>query len=384
VPSLTSAPAAIEVEDLPPPDATAPGVPWAEAELGGPLWANGAPAELSELLRRLPTAIGEPTLAQLQKALLAAPGPASGTGDGLLGLRVDLLLRMAEPETALELLGLVPEPQAAEFAGSRMRALLAAGRTGPACEAATSATDTASPWPEMQVLCAALAHDATAVELGLDRLVALDLSVNPNLAGLARAAAAGIRFELHPPVGDDAVLLPLLRSVAINVDPAAIAALPVPARRALAANPGLSSAARAAAAAPARPGPSIRPEFNGVVPTDWAAARSAVPPEQRDRWVALVDGLGVPIPEAVWRELSATALRQAAPAPDLFLWRGFERAGFLEQRGGVLLFALLLLDGRPETAAAVTLRRVLDGLLGLGLERDARALAAGTAGALGL
>jgi hypothetical protein len=45
---------------------------------------------------------------------------------------------------------------------------------------------------------------------------------------------------------------------------------------------------------------------------------------------------------------------------------------------------LLLLAGRPEGAASVTLRRALDALLALGLERDARALAAGTGGALGL
>ena len=50
----------------------------------------------------------------------------------------------------------------------------------------------------------------------------------------------------------------------------------------------------------------------------------------------------------------------------------------------MLLFMLLLLDGRPEAAAPVTLRRALDALLALGLERDARALAAGTGGALGL
>ena len=39
----------------------------------------------------------------------------------------------------------------------------------------------------------------------------------------------------------------------------------------------------------------------------------------------------------------------------------------------MLLYILLLLDGRPEAAAPVTLRRALDALLALGLERDARA-----------
>ena len=50
----------------------------------------------------------------------------------------------------------------------------------------------------------------------------------------------------------------------------------------------------------------------------------------------------------------------------------------------MLLYTLLLLDGRPEAVAPVTLRRGLDSFLTLGLERDARALAAGTGGALGL
>ena len=63
------------------------------------------------------------------------------------------------------------------------------------------------------MVCAALARDATAVELGLDRLEALDIAADPNLAGLARAAVAGTRFALRPPVADDAILLPLLRSV---------------------------------------------------------------------------------------------------------------------------------------------------------------------------
>ncbi|MGD9508090.1 MAG: hypothetical protein AB7X49_06010, partial [Geminicoccaceae bacterium] len=65
-------------------------------------------------------------------------------------------------------------------------------------------------------------------------------------------------------------------------------------------------------------------------------------------------------------------------------WHGFDVASLDEQRGGLLLHLLLLLDGRPEEAAPVTLRRALDGLLALGLDQDAKALAAGTGGALGL
>ena len=41
-------------------------------------------------------------------------------------------------------------------------------------------------------------------------------------------------------------------------------------------------------------------------------------------------------------------------------------------------------QGRPEAAAPITLRRALDALVGLDLQPAARALAAGTGGALGL
>jgi hypothetical protein len=50
----------------------------------------------------------------------------------------------------------------------------------------------------------------------------------------------------------------------------------------------------------------------------------------------------------------------------------------------MLLHVLLLLDGRPEAAAPVTLRRALDALVSLDLVPEARALAADTGGALGL
>ena len=112
---------------------------------------------------------------------------------------------------------------------------------------------------------------------------------------------------------------------------------------------------------------------------------AGVPPEQRARWAALVDGLGMAIPDTVWNELRQTVGAEPGSPPSLFLWRGFELARTCRSSGEPsLLFVLLLLDGRPEAAAPVTLRRALDALLALGLERDARALAAGTGGALGL
>ena len=370
----------IDVQDLPAPAAPTAGLAAAEVELAGPLWGNGAPPGLAGLLERLPTAIQEPTLRELQRALLAAPGPGELGADGLLGVRAARLLAMGEAATALELLEATPPTP--EFDALRLRAGLAAGRTETACATAT-ATD-GSPWLEARLVCAGLARDVAAVDLALERLAADGVTPDPNLAGLARAAAGGTRYELRPPVADDALLVPLLRVVPVDLDASAAAGLPVVARRALADNPGLSSATRAAVLPAPGPGPSIRPELTGAEPGDWAAAAASVPQEQRARWAALVDGLGVPVPDAVWDGLATAAVPDPGPPPELALWRGLELARLAEQRGGVLLFALLLLDGQPAAAAPVTLRRALDALIALGLERDARALAAGTGGALGL
>lgn len=376
--------APIKVEDLAAPTLSALGLPAAETLLGGPLWANSAPPGLELLLARLPTATADPTLLTLQRGLLTAPGPADAPPELLLA-RVDRLLAMAEPAAAQQLLELVPDGAAGpEVTVRRLWAALAAGQTQPACEAARAQAALTPPWPAARIVCAALAHDPAAVQLDLDLLESRGETIDSTLAGLARAAAAGERFTLPPALPNDALLLPLLRTVQLDVDPGTVAALPMPARRALAENPGLPAAARAAAGGPPRPGPSVRPEFAGNAPTDWAGAMASVPAAQRARWLALTDGLGVAVPDPVWDELYRTDPADPGPAPDLALWRGFELARVGEQRGGMLLYVLLLLDGRPEAAAPVTLRRALDALVELGLAEQARALAAGTGGALGL
>ena len=141
---------------------------------------------------------------------------------------------------------------------------------------------------------------------------------------------------------------------------------------------------RAAAAAPARAGPSVRPELNGTAPGRLAGGVHGVAPAHREAWAALADGLGLDLPETLWIQLAAAPAGSPAPAPELAAWRGFEMARARGERGAMLLHLLLLLDGRPEAAAPVTLRRALDGLVSLDLRQEARALAAGTGGAMGL
>jgi hypothetical protein len=376
--------AAIKVEDLTPPESTSLGLADAEAELGGPLWTKGVPPDLPELLSRLPASITEPTLAGLQRSLLAAPMPMNDGADALFLLRLDRLLAMGEGATALQLLAQVQDgTKGPELELRRLQARFAAGQVEPACAAAKAQMVADAPWPEARIVCAALAGDMASVELGLDLLDGGDADPAPVLAGLARAAVAGARFSLPAPVPDDPLLLPLMRAVPLDLDEAALASLSVPAKRAVAENVGVAAASRAAVST-RRAGPSVRPELNGTAPADWMGAAAGVPILKATSWLALADGLGLDVPEPVWREFARSAPPDSNPAPDLLLWRGFERARLRDQRGGMLLYTLLLLDGRPEGAASVTLRRALDALLALGLERDARALAAGTGGALGL
>ncbi len=388
-PATTSTPVApeapIAVEPLAAPTLASLGLAGAEAELGGPLWTHGAPEALPALLGRLPTQIDDPILTGLQRALLTAPGPAVDASAELFLLRVDRLLAMAEPTAALDLLALVPEgPPKPEIEARRLQARFALGQVEPGCASAQAAESAVSPWPQARIVCAALAGDAAAVQLGLDLLDARGEATDAVLAELAHAIVGGDRVTLRPPVPDDPLLLPLLRRTVIDVDSAAVTRLPMPVRRALADNPNLASATRAAAAGAPRPGPSTRPELSGRPPTEWLAALDSVPGSRRARWLALVDGLGLEVPEPIWTDLAGMPAQGDGPAPNVALWRGFEMARAGEQRGAMLLYMLLLLDGRPEGAAAITLRRSLDALSELGLDDAARSLAASTGGALGL
>ena len=96
-----------------------------------------------------------------------------------------------------------PRPPSTAGAGARyaarrrIRCAAAAGgssppaRPNPRAPTPRHRRPVASPWPEARVVCAALARDAAAVELGLDLLESRGDPADSTLAGLARAAAAG-------------------------------------------------------------------------------------------------------------------------------------------------------------------------------------------------
>lgn len=375
--------APIAVAPLPPPPESQLGLATAAAALRAPLWPETIPPDLPLLIGRLPAVITEPSLRELQRNLLAAPTPGGAGARELLLARVDRLLAMAEPATALELLALVPEGgEGPAVEARRLEARFAADRVDEAC---ADRGEAAAPLaPRARLVCAALARDPAAVDLGIDLLASRGEPANPDLAALLRAAAAGERARVPSALPDDPLLLPLLRRMKLDLDLDAVGILPPAAKRALLANQGVSSAVRAAAAAPARPGPSVRPELNGTPPGDWAAAFAGVPPRHRETWAALADGLGLALPGFIWSRLAAAPPAATARAPELAAWRGFEVARAGGERGLMLVQMLLLLDGRPEAAAPVSLRRALDALTSLDLVPEARALAAGTGGALGL
>ena len=69
--------------------------------------------------------------------------------------------------------------------------------------------------------------------------------------------------------------------------------------------------------------------------------------------------------------------QQAAPAT--VLWRGLEQAAAERRVGDTVLFALQMLNGRPEAAHPEVLVACLRALSRVGLDRDARAIAVATA-----
>jgi hypothetical protein len=379
----------IQVESLAPPTLAALGSAVAERALGGPLWTRGAGDEVAALIARLPDEVAEPSLRQMQRDLLLAPGPSSGGSPGLLEARVMKLLTMAEPAAALELIGLVPsgsgEPGLERL---RPRVQLAADDTVTPCATGEAAAPgAAAAAAEVEVVCAALAADRARVELELGLLGERGRAASPILGELARSLAADERLAILEPIPADPLLLPLLRRVGLDIDPELAARQPPAVRRALQDNPRLGATIRATAAPAPRPAPSLRPEFQGQPPVDWDEAMAGLGGGVLERYLALAEGLGLAPPPSAWRTLldrTQGATAAAGTAPPLAYWRVLEAAQVADDRGRVLLAALLLLDGRPEAAPAVALDRSLQALRGLRLDDAARVLAAGTAGALGL
>jgi hypothetical protein len=100
--------------------------------------------------------------------------------------------------------------------------------------------------------------------------------------------------------------------------------------------------------------------------------------------LALLEGIGVPVPEMAWHQLMAWPSPGLTPAPPAPLWRTLDRAAAERRLGETVLLALHMLGGGPEAAHPEAVVAGLRGLGGVGLNQEARAIAMATALQMGL
>ena len=363
----------IGVETLAPPTLAALGLAAAEAELGGPLWARGCAARARRCCcSRLPTDVARSDLARAAAALLTAPGPHErGAARAAPGLRVDRLLAMAEPTPPLELLALVPD-----------------GRQGPrsrraGCWRASPPTRSSPPAPrprrrrrppglgrQARIVCAALAPRSRPPSSSGSTCSrrAASRPIRVCRAAARRGRRRGARGAAAPPVPDDPLLLPLLRRAPLDLDPANVAdaAAAGPARARRQSGPAVGRARRGRRPAAARALGAARAQRHACPPTGprrWPRCRPSARAAGR-RWPT-----GSASRCRSRSGPSSTGRRRPTPRRrrTSALWRGFEVARVGSSAAPMLLYVLLLLDGRPEAAAPITLRRALDALVGLDL-----------------
>jgi hypothetical protein len=99
--------------------------------------------------------------------------------------------------------------------------------------------------------------------------------------------------------------------------------------------------------------------------------------------LALLEGIGVPVPETAWQRL--IPLNQApVPAPPAPLWRALDRAAAERRLGETVLLALHMLGREPQAAHPEALGAGLRGLRAVGLDQEARAIAMATVLQMGL
>ena len=120
------------------------------------------------------------------------------------------------------------------------------------------------------------------------------------------------------------------------------------------------------------------PRFDGEAIEAWRHVTDA-DQAMAERLFALLEGSGVPVGAGAWPALLAGHYQRQQAAPATVLWRGLEQAAAERRVGDTVLFALQMLNGRPETVHPEVLVACLRALSRVGLDRDARAIAAATA-----
>ena len=125
------------------------------------------------------------------------------------------------------------------------------------------------------------------------------------------------------------------------------------------------------------------PELNESAIAAWRSAAPGGEPAA-ERLYALLEGLGLTVPDSAWVEALQGQLEETGNLPSVALWRGLERAVADKRQGETLLFALHLLQGRPETVHPEALIASLRALRAVGLDQEARSIAVATALSMGL
>jgi hypothetical protein len=124
------------------------------------------------------------------------------------------------------------------------------------------------------------------------------------------------------------------------------------------------------------------PEFDSEAMTAWLASTPNAQ-ARAGHLLALLEGIGVPVPDAAWHQLIVWG-QGPMPAPPAPLWRGLDRAAAERRLGESVLLALHLLGGQPEAAHPEAVVAGLRGLRAVGLDQEARAIAIATALEMGL
>ncbi len=100
--------------------------------------------------------------------------------------------------------------------------------------------------------------------------------------------------------------------------------------------------------------------------------------------LALLEGIGVPVPATAWQRLIAAPGQGPTPAPPAPMWRMLDRAAAERRLGETVLLALHMLGGAPQATHPEAVTAALQALRDVGLNQEARAIAMATALQMGL
>jgi hypothetical protein len=125
------------------------------------------------------------------------------------------------------------------------------------------------------------------------------------------------------------------------------------------------------------------PEFDSEAMDAWLAGTPDAQAKAA-HLLALLEGIGVPVPETAWHRLIAGPGQGPMPAPPAPVWRALDRAAAERRLGETVLLALHMLGGQPQAAHPEAVAAGLRALRAVGLNQEARAIAMATALQMGL